>query len=230
MKAHPARLGDSGVERKRGTMKPVRPWIGVLSAVLATALLGSCAGSLARMDAVTRATASAVSDLGPSRGGNPGRIQIVLASAPGGSTEKIARAMADVLDAGIISPGEAGSAVQDSRELLGLGSAIMDQAHHKALLSFVENLPPQSGRKAFLFSTSGVSRDFALRHGIDDPHTALRNRLEEKGFMIVGEFNCAGFNANSFLKYFGGMHKGRPNAEDLIRAENFARGLKEEMR
>jgi hypothetical protein len=30
----------------------------------------------------------------------------------------------------------------------------------------------------------------------------------------------------SFLKYIGGMNKGRPNAEDLKHAEEFAENLK----
>ena len=200
-------------------------WIKILPVVLEVAILGSCAGPLARMDAVTRATSSALRSSGQGGGGTPGGVRIILASAIGGSTEKIAREMASVLDARILSPGEAESTDISSDGMLGFGSGIMDQAHHKALLSFVDNLPPQSGRKAFLFSTSGVSRDFALRHHIDDPHEALRRRLKEKGFAVVGEFNCAGYNANSFLKYFGGMHRGRPNAEDLARAATFARGL-----
>jgi flavodoxin len=36
-----------------------------------------------------------------------------------------------------------------------------------------------------------------------------------------------GFNTNSFLKLFGGINKGRPNAEDLKRAEEFAQKLKQ---
>ncbi len=200
-------------------------WIRIFQAILGAAVLGSCAGPFARMDAVTRATSSAAADFGPGGGGTPGRVRIILASAPGGSTEKIARAMASVLDARILSPGEAVTEDLSSSGMLGFGSGILDQAHHADLLSFVDSLPPQEGRKAFLFSTSGVSRDFALRHDIDDPHAVLRRKLREKGFAVAGEFNCAGYNANSFLKYFGGMHKGRPNAEDLARAATFARGL-----
>jgi len=37
---------------------------------------------------------------------------------------------------------------------------------------------------------------------------------------------CPGFNTNSFLKFFGGINKGRPNASDLKRAEEFAKKLK----
>jgi len=53
----------------------------------------------------------------------------------------------------------------------------------------------------------------------------LREKLQAKGYMIVDEFNCHGFNTNSFLKYFGGMNKGKPDAEDLEHAEEFAQQL-----
>ena len=59
----------------------------------------------------------------------------------------------------------------------------------------------------------------------DDPHVSLREKLISKDFVVIGEFNCAGFNDNSFLKVFGGMNKGKPNEEDLKRAEEFARDL-----
>jgi hypothetical protein len=44
--------------------------------------------------------------------------------------------------------------------------------------------------------------------------------------MVIGEFGCAGWNTNSFLRFFGGLNKGRPNAEDLRNAEEFARSVK----
>ena len=45
--------------------------------------------------------------------------------------------------------------------------------------------------------------------------------------MIVDEFAFKGFNTNSFMKYLGGMNKGRPNAEDLKHAEEFVQNLKQ---
>jgi flavodoxin len=44
--------------------------------------------------------------------------------------------------------------------------------------------------------------------------------------MIVDEFSCVGFNTNSFMKLLGGMNRGRPNADDLKHAEEFAQNLK----
>jgi len=57
----------------------------------------------------------------------------------------------------------------------------------------------------------------------------LREKLQSRGYVIIDEFSCAGFNTNSILKFFGGLNKGRPDAEDLILAEEFARNLKGEL-
>lgn len=50
----------------------------------------------------------------------------------------------------------------------------------------------------------------------------MREKLNSKGYVIIDEFSCKGFNTNGFLKFFGGMNKGRPNTEDLKHAEEFA--------
>ncbi|MFW9895091.1 MAG: hypothetical protein ACFFD7_04735 [Candidatus Thorarchaeota archaeon] len=55
----------------------------------------------------------------------------------------------------------------------------------------------------------------------------LRKKLQLKGYIIIDKFTCKGFSTNSFLKYFGGMNKGRPNKEDLKNAEQFAKNLKQ---
>ena len=219
-------MAYGGTILKLRTMNPRREWNMTPAAALAAVIvLGSCSCSMSRMDAVSRATTVVSTHIDGNDGKASDRALMILVSAPGGSTEKVATAMAAALGARVVSPAEAKAADLSACKIIGFGSGIVDQKHHEALLSFVDALPPQQGRKAFIFSTSGVSRQFALQHDIDDPHTPLRQKLVEKGFAIDGEFNCAGFNANSFWKLIGGMNKGRPNREDLARAEVFARGL-----
>jgi flavodoxin len=196
-----------------------------LAVLMSFTFLGFCACSVSKMDAITGATKIGSPGIDKGSGEAPGRAVIILASASGGNTEKLARAMSAALGARILSPAEVKAADLSGCAIVGFGSGIIDQAHHEALLSCVDALPPQEGKKAFIFSTSGVSRQFALKHDIDDPHAVLRSKLEKKGFAIAGEFNCAGFNANGFLKLFGGMNRGRPNQNDLAQAGAFARGL-----
>ena len=65
------------------------------------------------------------------------------------------------------------------------------------------------------------------KYKVEKDHSTLRKKLEAKGYVILDEFACKGFNTNSFMKYLGGMNKGRPNAKDLQNAEEFALNLKE---
>jgi len=150
---------------------------------------------------------------------------LVLFSYHHNNTEKIANLLAKVLDAQTKTPQQINPEELQEYSLIGFGSGIYGEKHHKALLDLADKLPQVTNRKAFIFSTSGVTREFAKKHSIDDPHSTLREKLQSKGYMIVDEFNCAGFNTNSFLKLLGGINKGRPNAEDLKHAEEFPRSI-----
>ena len=154
---------------------------------------------------------------------------LVLFSYHHKNTEKIANVFAKVLDAQIKTPQQINPEELQEYSLIGFGSGIYGAKHHKSLLDLADKLPQVTDRKAFLFSTSGVTREFAIKHELDDPHTPLREKLQSKGYIIVDEFNCKGFNTNSFSRFFGGLNKGRPNAEDLKDAEEFAQNLKQNL-
>ena len=146
---------------------------------------------------------------------------LVLFSYHHNNTEKIANVFAKVLDAQIITPQQINPEVLQEYSLVGFGSGIYDGKHHKVLLDLADKLPQVTNRKAFLFSTSAMLGE----KKVAEDHSTLREKLRSKGYMIVDEFACKGFNTNSFLKYVGGMNKGRPNVEDLKHAEEFAQNL-----
>jgi len=147
---------------------------------------------------------------------------LVLFSYHHNNTEKIANVFAKVLDAQIKAPQQIDPEELQDYGLIGFGSGIYDAKHHEALLDFADRLLQVTDGKAFIFSTGGITgKDKAA-----EDHSVLREKLLSKGYTIIDEFQCVGFNTNSFLKLFGGMNKGRPNAEDLKHAEEFAQGLK----
>ncbi len=150
---------------------------------------------------------------------------IVLFSYHHKNTEKIAKVFAKVLDVQVKSPQEIGSDELKKYNLVGFGAGIDSGKHYKPLLDFVDKLPEVKNKPAFIFSTAGITG----KKKIAKDHSALREKLEAKGYKIVDEFQCKGFNTNVFLKYFGGMNKGRPNEEDLKNAETFAEKLKQNM-
>jgi flavodoxin len=137
------------------------------------------------------------------------------------NTEKIAEVFAKVLDAQIKTPRQIEPKELLDYSLVGFGSGIYGEKHHRTLFELADKLPQVADKKAFLFSTSGMMYD----DKVAQDHSTLREKLLSKGYSIVDEFACLGFNTNSFLKYLGGMNKGRPNAEDLRNAEEFALNL-----
>jgi flavodoxin len=139
------------------------------------------------------------------------------------STEKIANVFARVLDAQIRMPKQIHPEELQEYALIGFGSGIYDAKHHTDLLDLADALPQVTNRKAFIFSTSShMSEDQVAKD-----HSMLREKLQSRGYVIVDEFSCKGFNTNSFLRHFGGIDKGRPNVEDLEHAEEFATNLKQ---
>lgn len=147
---------------------------------------------------------------------------IVCFSYHHNNTQKIADVMAKVLDAQVKSPQQTCPEELQKYELVGFGSGIDSDKHYTVLLDFADKLPQVTGKQAFIFSTGAMAGEDKL---VKD-HSTLREKLQSKGYRIVGEFQCKGFNTNGFLRFFGGMNKGRPNAEDLKHAAEFAMSLK----
>ena len=153
----------------------------------------------------------------------PMKSLLVLFSYHHKNTEKIANVFAKVLDARIETPQQINPEGLQEYDLVGFGSGIYAGKHHQALLDLADELPQVTNRKAFIFSTSSGLEPLAKNH------KALGEKLQSKGYMIVDEFSCKGFNTNSFSRLFGGINKGRPNAEDLKHAEEFAQNLKQNL-
>ena len=148
---------------------------------------------------------------------------IILYSYHHKNTEKIANVISKVLDAEIRTPHQINPEEVQEYEFLGFGSGIYGAMHHKRLLDLADKLPNVNSKKVFIFSTAAMTG----KKKVVKDHSLLKDKLQSKGYVILGDFQCKGFNTNSFMKYFGGMNKGRPNAEDLERAKSFAVNLKE---
>ena len=142
---------------------------------------------------------------------------IIYESVHHGNTEKIAKAMAGILEADLLKPDEIDAKILLEYDLIGFGSGIYFGKHHKRLLAFIDSLP-KLNKKAFIFSTKGGTPTWLN-------HKKLKKKLSEKGFDIVKEFSCKGFDTFGMLKYIGGINKNRPNEEDLEKAKIFAKEL-----
>jgi len=150
------------------------------------------------------------------------RALIIYVSVHHGNTEKVAKVMANILDADLLQLEQTDSSTLEQYDLIGFGSGVYFGKHHKSLLDFVEILPMLRNKKAFIFSTSGL-RKIRFIHNFDK---LLKQKLQRKGFDIIGEFSCRGFDTYRATKLVGGINKGRPDAKDLKQADDFARSLR----
>jgi len=138
------------------------------------------------------------------------------------NTQKVCYAIASKLKAAIFDLSNKTEQVDlKDYDLVGFGAGIDSGRHYPQMIQYAEKLPIVKNKKAFIFSTSGIYSERKMRKD----HKFLRDILQKKGFEIIGEFSCRGYNTNSVLKFIGGMNKGRPNSEDLRNAEIFANSL-----
>jgi len=151
----------------------------------------------------------------------PVRSLVIVFSYHHKNTEKVAKVFAKVLDAEMRTPQEIDPEGLQEYDLIGFGSGIYGERHHRSLLDLADALPQVTNGRAFIFSTSAIMG----KDKVAQDHSLLREKLLSKGYVVVDEFACKGFNTNSFLRHFGGMNKGRPNEKDLQNAELFAKKL-----
>ncbi|MBE0430427.1 MAG: flavodoxin family protein [Dehalococcoidia bacterium] len=146
---------------------------------------------------------------------------VVYVSVHHGNTEKVARAMADALDACLLPVEQADAGVLEEYDLIGFGSGIYFGRHHRSLLNLVDGLPVLRNKKAFVFSSSGLRK---VRF-VHDFHRPLKEKLRRKGLTVIGEFSCRGLDTFGATRIVGGINRGRPDEEDLRRSQDFAGNL-----
>jgi flavodoxin len=161
--------------------------------------------------------------------GNPYvlRSLVVVFSYHHNNTEKIANAVAKVLGAEVKSPRQVTPEEIAEYDLVGFGSGIYHATFDSSVLELADRLPHAAGKKVFLFSTYGAPAVFVGGKFVANNHTQIREKLQAKGYTVIGEFGCAGWNTNSIYRFLGGLNKGKPDAGDLRNAEAFARDMME---
>ncbi|HEX2954907.1 MAG TPA: flavodoxin family protein [Bacillota bacterium] len=142
---------------------------------------------------------------------------IIYTSVDHGNTEKIAKAIAEAMNADLMEINQADSTVLLNYDQIGFGSGIFYRKHHKKIFQFVDLLPTICHKRAFVFSTSGI--------GSAQFNAPLESALKDKGFEIVGSFACKGYDTWGPTKLVGGIAKGKPDIEDLKNAASFGAKL-----
>lgn len=146
---------------------------------------------------------------------------IIYNSIHKNNTEKIAKAIAEELNADIIKSFEVKNYDMSDYDLIGLGSGIYFGKHHASILNLVDKLENIGNKRFFIFSTSGMGEN--IFNQINKP---LKEKITAKDGKIIFIFNCLGCDAWGPFEYIGGLNKNRPNEEDIEKAKSFASELK----
>lgn len=169
---------------------------------------------------------------------------IIYTSIHHQNTFKIAQVLAKTLNARLMKVDEVKPEEIIKYDLVGFGSGIYMWKHHQSLLELVDKFPAvqnsvsyenlsvseptlknqntsnkvNGGIQTFIFSTSGAGGGITL-------HKTLKTKLINKGFKIIGGFNCKAWDTFGPLKLIGGINKGHPDKQDLEKAREFAKKL-----
>lgn len=135
-----------------------------------------------------------------------------------GNTERLAHAIARELGCVAKSVTEVRPEELGDFEVVGLGSGVYAWGLDRRLKRVLSKTPTAQKKKFFVFSTSADPS--GLKY-----HANLTRWMRRRGLSIIGEFNCPGEYAFPFLKRFT-INPGRPNSDDLDRAQEFARSLR----
>lgn len=120
-----------------------------------------------------------------------------------GNTKKLADAIAKA--AGVRAK-DCSVPITEPVDLLFLGGSMYWGGVDKRLKQFIEGLDPAKVKRAAAFGTAALKAE---------PDKETEKLIRNKGIALSGEsFHCRG--------EFKAMHKGRPDSDDLGRAEIFA--------
>jgi len=139
-------------------------------------------------------------------------VLIIYHSEHHGNTKKIAKAMAEKINADILKAADVNLNKFEEYDIVGFGSGVYNGKLHKELSEILSKLSQQDDKKAFIFSTTGSKTYSSMAH------EWFRPLLTKKSFIIIGEFSCLGFDTALTKE---GINKGRPNKQDIKDAEGF---------
>jgi Flavodoxins len=140
------------------------------------------------------------------------------------NTEKIAKVMAETMNADIAKVEDVQPEDLAKYDLIGLGSGIYGSGFHKKIDTFIEKMPNMN-KNVFLFFTSA-------HFGAKNLYV-VKDKLSVKGYKIIGDFCCSGeyspfglnFNCKGKLSFIAGREKGHPDEKDMESARVFAKSL-----
>lgn len=142
---------------------------------------------------------------------------IIYYSKYNNNTEKVAKAIADKINADLINLNNPDRVDFDigNYSIIGFGSGVYNESLSPTLFNLIEKLNLKE-KNVFVFSTSCV--------GFKLYNKKLIKILVSKGAICKGSFACKGsfiFKGNKIFEFLSNRSAGHPNDEDITKAISF---------
>ncbi|MDD3881481.1 MAG: flavodoxin family protein [Eubacteriales bacterium] len=127
-----------------------------------------------------------------------------------GNTEKLAKAIADTVNAKAEPIGSSAATISKPIDLLFIGDGTYFGKMHKKTVAYLSQLSPATVKNVAVFSTYG---------GQDKVGADISNLLQKRGLTVVGKpFTCKG-------KAWGLINRKHPSKLDLENARAYAKDV-----
>ena len=146
-------------------------------------------------------------------------VPLIVFSSRTDNTRKVAEAMAKPLTAELAAIAQLKDHQLRGRPLIGLGSGVYWLRLDRRIIDLAARIA--SDCRVFIFSTSGW-RGKTLEAFF---RSELEKQLQQRGIEVVGRWHCPGHDKQTLFKWLN-ISRGRPNAEDIRSAREFAASLK----
>ncbi len=133
------------------------------------------------------------------------------------NTKRLVSAIKDHLDITLIDTANPEKVDLSSYDVIGFASGIYYGKFHNSVMDFAKNYLPQ-GKKVFLLYTCGSNRPQKYTK-------AIQEIIDSKGCPVLGVYSCPGFDTFGPFRLIGGIAKGRPNEEDMVKAVAFCQEI-----
>ena len=146
-------------------------------------------------------------------------IPLIVYSSRTDNTRQVAEAMAKPLGADLLAIEQMKDHHLRGRPVVGLGSGVYWLRLDRRIIDLAAKISADS--RVFIFSTSGWRGKFL--EGFF--RSELEKQLQRHGITVVGRWHCPGQDKQALFKWLN-ISRGRPNAEDICSAREFAASLR----
>lgn len=138
---------------------------------------------------------------------------LIYASTHHGNTKKVAQRIGEQCSVDLVDITKVKDVQITEYDMVGLASGVYFGSFHKDLNQFIEISDGFQGKKVCFLDTCGMA--------YKDYTSGAKKALQSKGAVVLGSFQCRGYDTFGIFGKIGGIAKKHPNEKDMDRAVAF---------